>query len=35
LVFQAVQQLRLFGAFDEGDPAVTEADVTRQMFAAL
>jgi shikimate dehydrogenase len=35
LVFQAVQQLKLFGAFDEGDPAVTEAEVTKQMFAAL
>ncbi|MFM2433444.1 MAG: hypothetical protein RI974_184 [Actinomycetota bacterium] len=35
LVFQAVEQLKLFGAFDEGDPTVTEAEVTRQMFAAL
>ncbi len=35
LVYQAVEQLRLFGAFSEGDRRVTEKDVASAMFAAI
>ena len=35
LVYQAVEQLRLFGAFSEGDRNVTEEEVASAMFAAI
>ena len=35
LVYQAVEQLRLFGAFVEGDRNVTEEEVASAMFAAI
>jgi shikimate dehydrogenase len=35
LVYQAVEQLRLFGAFSEGDRTVTEEEVASAMFAAI
>lgn len=35
LVYQAVEQLRLFGAFSEGDRKVTEEEVASAMFAAI
>lgn len=35
LVYQAVEQLRLFGAFSEGDRGVNEEEVASAMFAAI
>lgn len=35
LVYQAVEQLRLFGAFSEGDRGVNEEEVSSAMFAAI
>ena len=35
LVYQAVEQLRLFGAFSEGDRNVTEEEVASAMFSAI